>query len=161
MANKITHVNWHAAEEKCGKLLLKRQVCMLLGISEVELDAYYKSCRISTSFDTTTGIVGFPIAEVKYFAETQLGIKDSSYEAGKEEDKEEAKNQAKNQATTQPATEDFFTSTCSSITKRIAEAQELAEKNGSTYALSYLIGCFEIASSSIKKYIQTQQKGGK
>lgn len=153
MANKITHVNWHAAEEKCGKLLLKRQVCMLLGISEVELDAYYKSCRISTSFDTTTGIVGFPIAEVKYFAETQLGIKDGSYEAGKEE--------AKNQATTQPTIEDFFTSTCSSITKRIAEAQELAEKNGSTYALSYLIGCFEIASSSIKKYIQTQQKGGK
>jgi hypothetical protein len=122
---------------------------MLLGISEVELDAYYKSCRISTSFDTTTGIVGFPIAEVKYFAETQLGIKDGSYEAGKEE------------ATTQPAIEGFFTSTCSSITKRIAEAQELAEKNGSTYALSYLIGCFEIASSSIKKYIQTQQKGGK
>lgn len=153
MANKITHVNWHAAEEKCGKLLLKRQVCMLLGISEVELDEYYKSCRISTSFDTRTGIVGFPIAEVKYFAETQLGIKDGSYEAGKEE--------AKNQATTQPAIEDFFTSTCSTITKRIAEAQELAEKNGSTYALSYLIGCFEIASSSIKKYIQTQQKGGK
>lgn len=153
MANKITHVNWHAAEEKCGKLLLKRQVCMLLGISEVELDAYYKSCRISTSFDTTTGIVGFPIAEVKYFAETQLGIKDSSYEAGKEE--------AKQQATTQPPIEDFFTSTCSTINKRIAEAQELAEKNGSTYALSYLIGCFEIASSSIKKYIQTQQKGGK
>ena len=153
MANKITHVNWHAAEEKCGKLLLKRQVCMLLGISEVELDAYYKSCRISTSFDTRTGIVGFPIAEVKYFAETQLGIKDSSYEAGKEE--------AKNKATTQPAIEDFFTSTCSTITQRIAEAQELAEKNGSTYALSYLLGCFEIASSSIKKYIQTQQKGGK
>lgn len=25
----------------------------------------------------------------------------------------------------------------------------------------YLIGCFVIASSSIKKYIQTQQKGGK
>lgn len=157
MANKITHVNWHAAEEKCGKLLLKRQVCMLLGISEVELDAYYKSCRISTSFDTRTGIVGFPIAEVKYFAETQLGIKDGSYEAGKEEAKEEAKNQAN----TQPPIEDFFTSTCSTITKRIAEAQELAEKNGSTYALSYLLGCFEIASSSIKKYIQTQQKGGK
>lgn len=153
MANKITHVNWHAAEEKFGKLLLKRQVCMLLGISEVELDAYYKSCRISTSFDTSTGIVGFPIAEVKYFAETQLGIKDGSYEAGKEE--------AKNQATTQPPIEDFFTSTCSTINKRIAEAQELAEKNGSTYALSYLIGSFEIASSSIKKYIQTQQKGGK
>lgn len=157
MANKITHVNWHAAEEKCGKLLLKHQVCMLLGISEVELDEYYKSCRISTSFDTSTGIVGFPIAEVKYFAETQLGIKDSSYEAGKEEAKEEAKNQA----TPQPPIEDFFTSTCSSITKRIAEAQELAEKNGSTYGLSYLLGCFEIASSSIKKYIQTQQKGGK
>lgn len=157
MANKITHVNWHAAEEKFGKLLLKRQVCMLLGISEVELDAYYKSCRISTSFDTSTGIVGFPIAEVKYFAETQLGIKDGSYEAGKEEAKEEAKNQA----TTQPAIEDFFTSTCSSINKRIAEAQELAEKNGSTYGLSYLLGCFEIASSSIKKYIQTKQKGGK
>lgn len=149
MANKITHVNWHAAEEKFGKLLLKRQVCMLLGISEVELDAYYKSCRISTSFDTRTGIVGFPIAEVKYFAETQLGIKDGSYEAAKEE------------ATTQPTIEDFFTSTCSTITQRIAEAQELAEKNGSTYALSYLLGCFEIASSSIKKYIQTQQKGGK
>lgn len=149
MANKITHVNWHAAEEKCGKLLLKHQVCILLGISESELDEYYKSCRISTSFDTRTGIVGFPIAEVKYFAETQLGIKDGSYEAGKRE------------ATTQPSIEDFFTSTCSSITKRIAEAKELAEKNGSTYALSYLVGCFEIASSSIKKYIQTQQKGGK
>lgn len=153
MANKITHVNWHAVEEECSSLLLKRQVCILLGISESELDEYSKSCRITSSFDTRTGIVGFPIAEVKYFAETQLGIKDSSYEAGKEE--------AKKQATTQPAIEDFFTSTCSSITKRIAEAQELAEKNGSTYALSYLTGCFEIASSSIKKYIQTQQKGGK
>lgn len=120
MANKITHVNWHAAEEKCGKLLLKRQVCMLLGISEVELDEYYKSCRISTSFDTRTGIVGFPIAEVKYFAETQLGIKDGSYEAGKEE--------AKNQATTQPPIEDFFTSTCSTITQRIADAQAIARE---------------------------------
>lgn len=149
MANKITHVNWHAAEVKCGGLLHKHQVCILLGISESELDEYYKSCRISTSFDTRTGIVGFPIAEVRYFAETQLGIKDSSYEAGKEE------------ATAQPLIEDFFTSTCTSIIKRIAEAKELANKNGSTYGLSYLIGCFEIASSSIKKYIQTQQKGGK
>ena len=96
---------------------------------------------------------GFPIAEVRYFAETQLGIKDGSYEAGKEE--------AKNQATPQPPIEDFFTSTCSSIIKRIAEAKELAYKNGSKYGLSYLVGCFEIASSSIKKYIQTQQKGGK
>lgn len=26
---------------------------------------------------------------------------------------------------------------------------------------AYLLGCFEIASSIIKKYIQTQQKGGK
>lgn len=153
MANKITHVNWHAAEEKCGKLLKKHQVCILLGISESELDEYYKSGLIATAFDAERTTFGFPIAEVKYFAETQLGIKDGSYEAGKEE--------AKNQATTQPASEDFFTSTCSSITKRIAEAQELAEKNGSTYGLSYLLGCFEIASSSIKKYIQTQQKGGK
>lgn len=153
MENKITHVNWHAVEEKCGKLLYKHQVCMLLGISESELDEYYKSCRISTSFDTRTGIVGFPIAEVRYFAETQLGIKDGSYEAGKEE--------AENQAATQPPIEDFFTSTCSSIIKRIAEAKELANKNGSKYGLSYLVGCFEIASSSIKKYIQTQQKGGK
>lgn len=153
MANKITHVNWHAAEEKCGGLLQKHQVCILLGISESELDEYYKSCRISTSFDTRTGIVGFPIAEVRYFAETQLGIKDGSYEAGKEE--------AKKQATAQPSIEDFFTSTCTSIIKRIAEAKELANKNGSTYGLSYLVGCFEIASSSIKKYIQTQQKGGK
>lgn len=153
MANKITHVNWHAVEKKCGTLLLKHQVCLLLGISESELDEYYKSRRISTSFDTRKGIVGFPIAEVRYFAETQLGIKDGSYEAGKEE--------AKKQATTQPPIEDFFTSTCSSIIKRIAEAQELAEKDGSECGLSYLIGCFEIASSSIKKYIQTQQKGGK
>lgn len=153
MANKIIHVNWHAAEEKCGKFLQKHQVCILLGISEVELDEYYKSGLIATAFDAERTTFGFPIAEVKYFAETQLGIKDSSYEAGKEE--------AKNQANTQPAIEDFFTSTCSSITKRIAEAQELAEKNGSTYGLSYLIGCFEIASSSIKKYIQTKQKGGK
>lgn len=157
MANKITHVNWHAAEEKCGKLLKKHQVCILLGISESELDEYYKSGLIATAFDAERTTFGFPFAEVKYFAETQLGIKDSSYEAGKEEAKEESKNQA----TTQPPIEDFFTSTCSSITKRIAEAQELAEKNGSTYGLSYLLGCFEIASSSIKKYIQTQQKGGK
>lgn len=153
MANKITHVNWHAVEEKCGKLLRKHQVCILLGISESELDEYYKSGLIATAFDAERTTFGFPIAEVKYFAETQLGIKDGSYEAGKEE--------AKNQATTQPPIEDFFTSTCSSITKRIAEAQELAEKNGSKCGLSYLIGCFEIASSSIKKYIQTQQKGGK
>lgn len=153
MANKITHVNWHAAEEKCGKLLDKRQVCMLLGISEVELYEYYKSGPLVNSYDAITGAIAFPIADVRYFAETQLGIKDGSYEAGKEE--------VKKQATTQPPIEDFFTSTCSTITKRIAEAQELAEKNGSTYALSYLVGCFEIASSSIKKYIQTQQKGGK
>lgn len=153
MANKITHVNWHAAEEKCGKLLQKHQVCILLGISEVELNEYYKSGLIATAFDAERTTFGFPIAEVKYFAETQLGIKDSSYEAGKEE--------AKNQATPQPPIEDFFTSTCTSIIKRIAEAQELAEKNGSKYGLSYLVGCFEIASSSIKKYIQTQQKGGK
>lgn len=153
MANKITHVNWHAAEEKCGKLLRKHQVCILLGISESELDEYYKSGLIATAFDAERRNFGFPIAEVRYFAETQLGIKDGSYEAGKEE--------AKNQATTQPPIEDFFTSTCSSITKRIAEAQELAEKNGSTYGLSYLVGCFEITSSSIKKYIKTKQKGGK
>lgn len=153
MANRITHVNWHAAEEKCGKFLQKHQVCILLGISEVELDEYYKSGLIATAFDAERTTFGFTIAEVKYFAETQLGIKDSSYEAGKEE--------AKNQANTQPAIEDFFTSTCSSITKRIADAQAIAEKNGSECALSYLIGCFEIASSSIKKYIQTQQKGGK
>lgn len=153
MANKITHVNWHAAEEKCGGLLQKHQVCILLGISESELDEYYKSCRISTLFDARTGIVGFPIAEVRYFAETYLGIKDSSYEAGKEE--------AKKQANTQPPIEDFFISTCSTITQRIADAQAIAEKNGSECGLSYLIGCFEIASSSIKKFIQTQQKGGK
>ena len=153
MANKITHVNWHAAEEKCGKFLQKHQVCILLGISEVELNEYYKSGLIATAFDAERTTFGFHIAEVKYFAETQLGIKDSSYEAGKEE--------AKNQATPQPPIEDFFTSTCSSIIKRIAEAKELAYKNGSKYGLSYLLGCFEIASSSIKKYIQTQQKGGK
>lgn len=153
MANKITHVNWHAAEEKCGKLLRKHQVCILLGISESELDEYFKSGLIATAFDAERRNFGFPIAEVRYFAETQLGIKDGSYEAGKEE--------AKNQATPQPPIEDFFTSTCSSIIKRIAEAKELAYKNGSKYGLSYLVGCFEIASSSIKKYIQTQQKGGK
>ena len=153
MANKITHINWHAAEEKCGKFLQKHQVCILLGISEVELNEYYKSGLIATAFDAERTTFGFPIAEVKYFAETQLGIKDSSYEAGKEE--------AKNQATPQPPIEDFFTSTCTSIIKRIAEAKELANKNGSKYGLSYLVGCFEIASSSIKKYIQTQQKGGK
>lgn len=149
MANKITHVNWHAAEEKCGKLLQKHQVCMLLGISEIELNEYNHSGRLAATFDSRTGIIGFPIAEVRYFAETHLGIKDGSYEAGKRE------------ATTQPATEDFFTSTCSTITQRIADAQAIAEKNGSECALSYLIGSFEIASSSIKKYIQTQQKGGK
>jgi hypothetical protein len=153
MANKITHVNWHAVEEKYGKLLRKHQVCILLGISESEFDEYYQSNLITTSFDTSAGFVGFHIAEVKYFAETHLGIKDGSYEAGKEE--------AKNQATTQPPIEDFFTSTCSTITQRIADAQAIAEKNGSECALSYLIGSFEIASSSIKKYIQTQQKGGK
>lgn len=153
MANKITHVNWHAVEEKYGKLLRKHQVCILLGISEVQLNEYYKSGLIATAFDAERTTFGFPIAEVKYFAETQLGIKDGSYEAGKEE--------AKNQATPQPPIEDFFTSTCSTITQRIADAQAIAEKNGSECGLSYLIGCFEIASSSIKKYIQTQQKGGK
>ena len=159
MANKITHVNWHAAEEKCGKLLRKHQVCILLGISESELDEYFKSGLIARCYEPCGSSAderrnfGFPIAEVRYFAETQLGIKDGSYEAGKEE--------AKNQATPQPPIEDFFTSTCSSIIKRIAEAKELAYKNGSKYGLSYLVGCFEIASSSIKKYIQTQQKGGK
>lgn len=154
MANKITHVNWHAAEDKCGKFLQKHQVCMLLGISEVELDEYYKSCRISTSFDIETGTFGFPIAEVKYFAETQLGIKDSSYEAGKEE----AKNQATASASHRRLLHLYLLLHHQANSRSPGTRREEWKHIRSILSLRVR---FEIASSSIKKYIQTQQKGGK
>lgn len=71
-----------------------------------------------------------------------LGIKDGSYIHDKEEKKED----------------DFFTSICSSITQRIADAKEIAEKNGNECGLSYLVGCFDLTTNSIRNYIQTHQE---
>ena len=110
---KITHVDWKAIEEKLGNYLTADKVCFILGISDEVLRDYYNRGILRTMFDVANRKSGFNIIDVKCFAEKYLGIKDGSYIHDKEEKKED----------------DFFTSICSSITQRIADAKEIAEKN--------------------------------
>lgn len=138
---KITHIDWKAIEEKVGNFLTGDQVCFLFGISNDVLSDYCNRRILRTDFDFVNRKQGFNIIDVKYFAEKYLGIKDGSYI----HDKEQKEN-------------DFFTSICSSITQRIADAKEIAEKNGNECGLSYLVGCFDLTTNSIRNYIQTHQE---
>lgn len=139
---KITHIDWKAIEEKLGNYLTADKVCFILGISDEVLRDYYNRGILRTEFDVANRKSGFNIIDVKCFAEKYLGIKDGSYIHDKEEKKED----------------DFFTSICSSITQRIADAKEIAEKNGNECGLSYLVGCFDLTTNSIRNYIQTHQE---
>lgn len=139
---KITHIDWKAIEEKLGNYLTADKVCFILGISDKVLRDYYNRGILRTMFDVANRKSGFNIIDVKCFAEKYLGIKDGSYIHDKEEKKED----------------DFFTSICSSITQRIADAKEIAEKNGNECGLSYLVGCFDLTTNSIRNYIQTHQE---
>lgn len=139
---KITHIDWKAIEEKLGNYLTADKVCFILGISDEVLRDYYNRGILRTMFDVANRKSGFNIIDVKCFAEKYLGIKDGSYIHDKEEKKED----------------DFFTSICSSITQRIADAKEIAEKNGNECGLSYLVGCFDLTTNSIRNYIQTHQE---
>lgn len=138
---KITHIDWKAIEEKVGNYLTEDKVCFILGISNDVLSDYCNRRILRTDFDFVNRKQGFNIIDVKYFAEKYLGIKDGSYI----HDKEQKEN-------------DFFTSICSSITQRIANAKEIAEKNGNECGLSYLVGCFDLTTNSIRNYIQTHQE---
>lgn len=139
---KITHIDWKAIEEKLGNYLTADKVCFILGISDEVLRDYHNRGILRTEFDVANRKSGFNIIDVKCFAEKYLGIKDGSYIHDKEEKKED----------------DFFTSICSSITQRIADAKEIAEKNGNECGLSYLVGCFDLTTNSIRNYIQTHQE---
>lgn len=138
---KITHIDWKAIEEKVGNFLTGDQVCFLFGISNDVLSDYCNRRILRTDFDFVNRKQGFNIIDVKYFAEKYLGIKDGSYIHDKEQKED-----------------DFFTSICSSITQRIADAKEIAEKNGNECGLSYLVGCFDLTTNSIRNYIQTHQE---
>ncbi len=138
---KITHIDWKAIEEKLGNFLTDDQVCKILGISYNELIGYKNSGILSSTFSSVYRNWIYNTIEVKYFAEKYLGIKDSSY-IHDEEQKED----------------DFFTSICSSITQRIADAKKIAEKNGNECGLSYLVRCFDLTTNSIRNYIQTHQE---
>lgn len=144
---KITHINWKAIEEKVGNFLTGDQVCFLFGISNDVLSDYCNRSILRTDFDFANRKQGFNIIDVKYFAEKYLGIKDGSYIHDKEQKKDEEQKE-----------NDFFTSICSSITQRIADAKEIAEKNGNECGLSYLVGCFDLTTNSIRNYIQTHQE---
>lgn len=144
---KITHIDWKAIEEKVGNFLTGDQVCFLFGISNDVLSDYCNRRILRTDFDFANRKQGFYIIDVKYFAEKYLGIKDGSYIHDKEQKKDEEQKE-----------NDFFTSICSSITQRIADAKEIAEKNGNECGLSYLVGCFDLTTNSIRNYIQTHQE---
>lgn len=139
---KITHVDWKAIEENLGNYLTEDKVCIILGITDEVFRDYYNRSILRTEFDVANRKSGFNIIDVKCFAEKYLGIKDGSYIHYIEEKKED----------------DFFTSICSSITQRIADAKEIAEKNGNECGLSYLVGCFDLTTNSIRNYIQTHQE---
>ena len=140
---KITHIDWKAIEEKLGNNLTGDKVCFILGISDEVLRDYSDRSILRTEFDVANRKSGYNIIDVKCFAEKYLGIKDGSYIHDKEKEKKE---------------DDFFTSICSSITQRIADAKEIAEKNGNECGLSYLVGCFDLTTNSIRNYIQTHQE---
>lgn len=144
---KRTHIDWKAIEEKVGNFLTGDQVCFLFGISNDVLSDYCNRRILRTDFDFVNRKQGFNIIDVKYFAEKYLGIKDGSYIHDKEQKKDEEQKE-----------NDFFTSICSSITQRIADAKEIAEKNGNECGLSYLVGCFDLTTNSIRNYIQTHQE---
>lgn len=144
---KITHIDWKAIEDKLGNFLTEDQVCFLLEISNDVLRDYYNRRILKTEFDFVNRKQGFNIIDVKYFAEKYLGIKDGSYIHDKEQKKDEEQKK-----------DDFFISICSSITQRIADAKEIAEKNGNECGLSYLVGCFDLTTNSIRNYIQTHQE---
>lgn len=144
---KITHIDWKAIEEKVGNFLTGDQVCFLFGITNDVLSDYCNRRILRTDFDFVNRKQGFNIIDVKYFAEKYLGIKDGSYIHDKEQKKDEEQKE-----------NDFFTSICSSITQRIADAKEIAEKNGNECGLSYLVGCFDLTTNSIRNYIQTHQE---
>ena len=144
---KITHIDWKAIEEKVGSFLTGDQVCFLFGISNDVLSDYCNRRILRTDFDFANRKQGFNIIDVKYFAEKYLGIKDGSYIHDKEQKKDEKQKE-----------NDFFTSICSSITQRIADAKEIAEKNGNECGLSYLVGCFDLTTNSIRNYIKTHQE---
>lgn len=138
---KITHADWKAIEVKYGnRPLTKAEVSDLLRISQEALQHFLKDGRIHYLCTPPGGY--FSLEEVKSFATKVLGIKDGSYIHDKEEKKED----------------DFFTSICSSITQRIVDAKEIAEKNGNECGLSYLVGCFDLTTNSIRNYIQTHQE---
>lgn len=144
---KITHIDWNAIEEKLGNYLTADKVCFILGISDEVLSDYYNRRILRTEFDVANRKIGYNIIDVKCFAEKYLGIKDGSYIHDKEQKEDEEKKE-----------DDFFTSICSSITQRIADAKEIAEKNGNECGLSYLVGCFDLTTNSIRNYIQTHQE---
>lgn len=150
MEIKITHVDWINVEEKVGNLLQEHQVCSLLGISKDVLIDYLNQGILRKEIDFQKKTSGFNIVDVKCFAEKYLGIKDGSY----------IHDEAKDQEHKDQDSEDFFTSICNTVTQRIADAKEIAEKNGSQCGLSYLVGCFDITNNSIRNYIQTLQEGG-
>lgn len=144
---KITHIDWKAIEEKVGNFLTGEQVCFLLGISNDVLSDYYNRRILTTDFDFANRKQGFNIIDVKHFAEKNLGIKEGSYIHDKEQKKDEEQKE-----------NDFFTSICSSITQRIADAKEIAEKNGNECGLFYFVGCFDLTTNSIRNYIQAHQE---
>ena len=139
--NKITHIDWKAIEETFGKFLTQDQVCQILRISEYDLRDYNGRGILSPIYDSVNKRSVHDIIKVKNFAEIWFDIKDGSY-IHDDEKKEE----------------DFFTSICNTITQRIAAAKEIAEKNGNECGLSYLVGCFDLTTNSIRNYIQTHQE---
>lgn len=138
---KLTHADWKAIEDKYGnRPLTETEVSDLLRISLEALQHFLKDGLINYLCTPPGGY--FSLEEVKSFATKVLGIKDGSYIHDKEEQKED----------------DFFTSICSSITQRIVDAKEIAEKNGNECGLSYLVGCFDLTTNRIRNYIQTHQE---
>ncbi len=150
---EITHIDWKAIEEKVGKFLTQDQVCILLGVSDNDLRDYYDDRILRTEFNSEKRKWEYNIIDVKWFAEKHLGIKDGSYihDEEQKEDDEQKKDEEQKE-------EDFFTSICNTVTQRIAAAKEIAEKNGNECGLSYLVGCFDLTTNSIRNYIQTHQE---
>lgn len=156
MEKEITHADWRGIFHKYGSILKGSQVCEILGISLATLNKYTKEGKLKKlqTFGNLEKVTRFHLGEVMRFAEKYLGIKDGSYIHDNDND------EAKDQEHKDHDPEDFFTSICNTIIQRIADAKEIAEKNGSQCGLSYLVGCFDITNNSIRNYIQTLQEGG-
>lgn len=141
----ITHIDWIGVEEEVGIYLEEHQVCLLLGISQEELDVYLRQGSLKKDFIPIKGELSFNIIDVKYFAEKYLDIKDGSYI----HDNDEAKDK-----------EEFFTTICSNITRRVKEA-----KNGTIEKWRRIWTILSNRSlrdneNSIIKYNQDDQEGG-